>query len=251
MRINEAKRRLMQGESVIGIGLGLGSPLAGELLSLAGFDFILVDNQHGAWDDNSSMAAFRSICYGPATPMIRVQKNDYYVIGRALDRGALGIIVPMVNTADEARQAARAVRFPPRGERSIGPFGTAFLGEDYVSCVNDEVYLAVQIETARAAANAEEILSVEGVDGCWCGPGDMGLSMGLRPGSPEEQPELEAALMGVLEACHKTGKVPGLACVPGNARYWLNKGFRFVTIGGEGSLLRSAAQQVLASLRQG
>lgn len=251
MRVNETKRRLMQGEAVIGIGLGLGSPLAGELLSLAGFDFILVDNQHGAWDDNSSMAAFRSICYGPATPMIRVQKNDYYVIGRALDRGALGIIVPMVNTADEARQAARAVRFPPQGERSIGPFGTAFLGEDYVSRINDEVYLAVQIETAQAAANAEEILSVEGVDGCWCGPGDMGLSMGLRPGSPEEQPELEAALMGVLEACHKTGKVPGLACVPGNARYWLDKGFRFVTIGGEGSLLRSAAQQVLASLRKG
>ena len=250
MRINEAKRRLLAGESVIGIGLGLGSPLAGELLSLAGFDFILVDNQHGAWDDNSSMLAYRSICYGQATPMIRVQENNYYTIGRALDRGALGIIVPMVNTAEEARAAAHAVRFPPRGGRSIGPFGTAFHGPDYVQEINDQVYLAVQIESATAVENADDILSVEGVDGCWCGPGDMGLSMGLAPSNPEAQPQLVDALMSVLGVCKKRGKVPGLACGPGNAQYWLDKGFRFVTVGGESSLLGEAARSLLGRLRR-
>ncbi|MBM3189559.1 MAG: hypothetical protein FJZ90_12650, partial [Chloroflexi bacterium] len=112
MRINETKRRLLKGEAVIGVGIGLGAPLAGELLSLAGFDFVLVDCQHGAWDDNSAMAAFRSICHGPATPMTRVQQNDYAAIGRMLDRGAMGIIVPMVNSAQDARSAARAVRYP-------------------------------------------------------------------------------------------------------------------------------------------
>lgn len=248
MRRNETKHKLLNGESVIGIGLGLGSPLAGELLSLSGFDFILVDNQHGDWTHHTTMLAFRSICLGDATPMVRVEQNDFYAIGRALDNGALGIIVPMVNSVEEAEEAAHAVRYAPRGGRSIGPFGTAFLGEDYVEHIDDEVYLAVQIESKRAADHAEEILSVEGVDGCWVGPGDLGLSMGVDLDDPEDRAAHEAAILGVLRACRETGKVPGLACVPQNAQYWLDKGFRFVTVGGESTLLRIKAEEVLEDL---
>lgn len=251
MRINETKRRLSEGKTVIGIGAGLGAPLAAEALSLAGFDFILVDNQHGAWDDNSTMMAFRSICLGSATPFLRVQQNDFYTIGRALDRGALGVVVPIVNSAEEAREAARAVRYPPQGGRSIGPFGTAFLGEDYVQRINEEVYLAVQIESYTAVEHAEEILAVEGVDGCWVGPGDLGLSMGVDLNTAEDRAAHEAAILSVLEVCHKLGKVPGLACGPQNAQYWLDKGFRFVTVGGESSLLRASAEEVLRGLRRG
>jgi 4-hydroxy-2-oxoheptanedioate aldolase len=249
MRKNETKRRLLQGKHVIGIGAGYGSPLAAEALSLAGFDFVLVDNQHGAWDDNSTMLAFRGICLGSATPMVRVQQNDYYTIGRMLDRGALGIIVPLVNSAEEAREAARAVRYPPVGGRSIGPFGTAFLGEDYVGQINEEVYLAVQIESKYAADHAEEILSVEGIDGCWVGPGDLGLSMGVDLGTPEGRAAHETAILGVLDACQRTGKIPGIAARPDTATYWLEKGFRFVTVGGESSLLRGRAQEVVNALR--
>lgn len=250
MRKNETKRRLLQGKRVVGIGAGLGSPLAAEALSLAGFDFVLVDNQHGAWDDNSTMLAFRSICLGSATPMVRVQQNDFYTIGRALDRGALGIIVPLVNSAEEATEAARAVRYPPEGGRSIGPFGTDFLGADYVRQINSEVYLAVQIESKPAADRAEEILSVEGVDGCWIGPGDLGLSMGVDLSTPGGRGAHEATILGVLEACRNTGKVPGIAAGPETASHWLDKGFRFITVGGEASLLRSRAEEVLAALRQ-
>ena len=248
---NAVLEKIRNGEPALGIACATGEPILTEYLAHAGFDWIWVETRHGYYSYDRMLHAIQIINATDTVPIVRPAENNFGLINRALDAGALGLIVPMVNSAEEARQAARAVRFPPQGDRSIGPFGTAFLGDDYVARINDEVYLAVQIETATAAANAEEILAVEGVDGCWCGPGDMGLSMGLRPGSPEEQPELEAALMGVLEACYKTGKVPGVACVPGNARYWLDKGFRFVTIGGEGSLLRSAAQQVLASLRQG
>ena len=249
MRTNETKRRLLQGKPAIGIGAGLGSTLAAEALSLVGFDFVLVDNQHGSWDDQSTQAAFRSIALGKATPMVRVQQNDFSVIGRALDRGALGIIVPMVNSAEEARAAAYAVRYPPEGGRSIGPFGTAFLGEDYVSQINQEVYLAVQIETHTAVGRAAEILATDGVDGCWIGPGDLANTMGVDLSVPEDRQAHEAAILSVLDACRAAGKIPGIAGNTQTARHWLDKGFLFVTVGGEGGLLASAAAEVLAGLK--
>jgi 4-hydroxy-2-oxoheptanedioate aldolase len=249
MRTNGTKKRLMDREPAIGIAVGLGAPLAGEALSLTGYDFVMVDNQHGAWDDNSTMMAFRSICLGPATPFVRVQQNDYYTIGRMLDRGAMGIVVPMVNSADEAREAARAVRYPPAGGRSIGPFGTAFLGADYTAQVNHEVYLAVQIETITAVEHATDILGVEGVDGCWVGPGDLGLTMGVDLATQAGREAHEEAILSVLEACHQTGKVPGIAATPDTAQHWLDKGFLFVTVGGELTLLRPRAEEVLAALR--
>lgn len=245
MRVNECKRRLLEGQSVIGIGSSLNSALVAETLSLAGFDFVLVDNQHGAWDDESNVAAFRSIALGAATPMIRVPCNDYYAIGRALDRGALGIIVPMVNSPDEAAEAVRAVRYPPLGGRSIGPFATSFLGADYIKRANVEVYLAVQIETATAAARAYEILSVEGVDGMWLGPNDLAATMGVAFGS---EAHLET-IMKVYEACVKAGKVPGIAGTPQSARSWLDRGFRFVTVGGEIGLLAATCQELVHSLK--
>src|SRR5207248_290940 len=109
MNINSTKQRLLKGETTIGIVLGMGSPVAAEIVARVGFDFVVVDTQHGAWDDLSTLYAFRTISMGGTTPMARVLCNDYARIGRLLDHGALGIIVPMVNTADEAKSAVRAV----------------------------------------------------------------------------------------------------------------------------------------------
>ncbi len=249
MRINTAKRRMLEGKPAIGTSVVMGAPLAGELLSMAGFDFILVDNQHGMWDDDSSMAAFRSICLGAAIPMARVRQNDFGAIGRLLDRGALGIIVPMVNSAEEAQAAARAVRYPPHGGRSMGGIGAAFLGEDYAKQVNDEVFLAVQIESVQAVSQAEAILSVDGVDGCWIGPTDLSNSMGVDRSTPEGAQAVEAAIMKVLDACHKTGKIPGIAA--GNdAAYWLERGFLFVTAGSDVDFVLKGARAILHELRQ-
>ncbi|MFH1085079.1 MAG: aldolase/citrate lyase family protein [Chloroflexota bacterium] len=247
---NGVKTKLQAGGSAVGIALALGAPLAGELLAQAGYDFVMVDNQHGAWDDNGAMAAYRSIVLGGSTPFVRVQQNDYYTIGRALDRGVLGVVVPMVNSAEDARAAAWAVRYPPQGGRSIGPFGVGFLGADYVSQINDQVYLAVQIEQQIAAERAEEILAVEGVDGVWIGPGDLGLSMGVDLTTEAGRRAHEALIMRVLEACHKTGKVPGIAATPQTAQRWLDVGMRYITVGAETTLLAPAATQLLASLRR-
>jgi 4-hydroxy-2-oxoheptanedioate aldolase len=244
MRLNSAKRRMLDGKPAIGAAAGLGSPLAAEILSHAGYDFVLVDNQHGAWDESGTMLAVRSICLGPAVPMARVRQNDYAAIGRLLDSGMLGIVVPMVNSAAEAQAAAYASRYPPRGGRSVGAFGARFYGADYARQVDDEVFLAVQIETEQAVRHAEEILSVEGVDGCWVGPGDLALTMGVDLTTPEGKQAHQAAIMEVLEVCRRTGKIPGIAGGD-DARFWLERGFLFVTSVSDSGLVLAGAQAFL------
>ncbi len=250
MRTNTAKHRMLQGKPVIGASAGLGSTLSAELLSQAGFDFILVDNQHGAWDDKETMAAFRSVCAnaGTTVPMARVRQNDFGPIGRLLDAGSLGIVVPLVNTVEQARAAVRAVRYPPQGGRSVGAFGTGFLGADYLERANSEIFLAIQIESLQAVNNAEAILGVDGIDGCWIGPADLALNMGVNLAAPEGAAAHRAAILRVLEACHKTGKVPGIASGP-NAREWLELGFLYVTAGGDYSYVIEGAQRTLEALK--
>jgi 4-hydroxy-2-oxoheptanedioate aldolase len=247
MRTNTAKRRMLAGEPAIGVTLALGSPLAGEMLSHSGFDYVMVDAQHGPWDDANALAAFHSICLGPAVPMARVQQNDFYVIGRLLDRGALGIIVPMVNSAAEARAAAQAVRYPPRGSRSWAPYLTGYGVAGYDTWINDEVLLAVQIETAEAAAHVEEIMAVEGVDACWIGPVDLAKTMGVDVNTPEGAQAHEAAILRVLAACRKTHKIPGISA-DAEYRRWLAHGFLFVTVASDAGLMLGGARELLRTV---
>jgi 4-hydroxy-2-oxoheptanedioate aldolase len=246
---NQALQCMRDGQPAIGAGASLGSPLAAEMLAVAGFDFVMVDTQHGAWDDPSIMAAFRGIRLGGSVPMIRVATNDYMLIGRALDQGALGIVVPMVNSRTEAQSAARAVRYPPQGGRSRGPFGAAIYGEDYCSWIDDQVFLAVQIETARAVAHAESILSVDGVDGCWIGPADLAASLGVDPDTESGREARDRAIAQVLRACQRTGKIPGIAC--GNdASERLEQGFLYVRAGRDDTYMAESANDWLAKNRE-
>jgi 4-hydroxy-2-oxoheptanedioate aldolase len=240
MKINTAKRKMVGGRPALGACVNLGSTLAAEALSFAGFDFVMVDCQHGAWDDAGAMQAFRAIVDGAAIPMVRVAGHDFYDIGRLLDRGALGIIVPMVNSAQEAAAVAHAVRYPPLGGRSFGPFGVTPYGEDYARLIDDEVLLAVQIETKEAAEHAEEILAVPGVDGCWIGPMDLARSMGVEPGSPAH----EEALAGILQACRRTHKIPGIWATD-DTRRRLEQGFLLVTAGSDITFLANGARRAL------
>jgi len=221
--------------------------LAAEILSRAGFDFILVDTQHGSWELTDTMRAFRSICLGSAIPMARVQKNDFFAIGGLLDRGALGIVVPMVNSVEEARAAAFAARYPPRGGRSAGALLAGFYGADYEDWIDDEVFLAVQIETEQALDCAEDILAVDGVDGCWIGPADLGRSLGIDPSTEEGARALEVACLRVVEACRKTNKIPGI-WGRDDAQPWIERGFLFVTGGSDAGFIRSGAHETLREI---
>jgi 4-hydroxy-2-oxoheptanedioate aldolase len=158
----------------------------------------------------------------------------------------------MVNSVEEARAAAHAVRFPPRGGRSGGPFGAGFHGPDYMSWIDDEVFLAVQIETARAKDHAEEIMAVPGVDGCWVGPHDLAMSMGIDRSTPKGREVHTAAIQSVIDACKRTNKIPGIAT--GNvvdAKRWLDRGCLFVTVGSDEGWMLEGAQQALRQLGRG
>jgi len=250
MEINTAKRKMLAGKPALGAAVGLGAPMAAEIYSLQGWDFVLVDNQHGNWDLASVTAAFRSIAVGTSVPMARVQKNDFFAIGSLLDRGAMGIVVPMVNSREQAEAAAFAARFPPRGGRSWGGFGTGIHQvTDYGSWINEELFLAVQIETKEAVERAEEILSVDGVDGCWIGPADLAFSLGLDVGTPVGYQQHEAAIMRVLDACHRTDKIPGIAGGTHGER-WLEKGFLYVTCAADSAAIGETGRDILTGLQR-
>ena len=249
MTVNEAKRRMLDGKPAIGGEVGLGSALSAELMSPLGFDFVLVDNQHGFWTPESAMLAFRSISLGPAVPMARVRKNDFGLIGRLLDMGCMGIVVPMVNNAEEAEAAVYATRYPPRGGRSIGNFGTGFLGDDYDDWANDEIFLAVQIETDQGAKNAEEIMAVDGIDGCWVGPGDLSRYMRLDLNTEEGREVHTETIRSVIAACRKTGKIPGISTPSAEmAQRWIDEGCLFVTAGADFVWVVDKARETLKAL---
>ena len=243
MRANTAKQQMAGGKPAFGYSLGLGSPLAAEALAQSGIDFILLDNQHGSFGPDSTIACLMAMASGSATPMARVARNDYTMIGRLLDEGALGIVIPMVHTVEEARAAADACRFPPVGTRSWGWGRAARYGDDYADRIDDEVFVAVQLESIGAVEHAEAIMAVPGVDGCWAGPADLALSLGIHPSRAHEDDRHARALERVVRACRDTGTIAGLACAsPEEMVRRAAQGFQFVTGGSDiGFILEGAA----------
>jgi len=249
MRINQAKQKMLAGKPSVGAMVGLGSPLAAQILSQAGFDHVLVDCQHGAWDENGAGVAFQQLCHGGAAPLARVAQNDFGAIGRLLDRGALGIVVPLVNSAADAARAARAMRYPPAAERSLGILAGRLHGADYLREANEQLLLAVQIESVEALAHVEEIMAVDGVDACWIGPADLAASMKVNVATPEGRAKHDQAILAVLAACRKTGKIPGI-CAVGDAERWLDAGYLFVTAASDYGYLLSSAPATVKALRR-
>lgn len=249
MRINTAKQTMLRGEPAFGYALGLGSPLAAELVGNCGIDFVLLDTQHGSWGPDSTIHALAAMSAGSAVPMARVAANNYTLIGRLLDEGMLGIVVPMVHTVEDARAAAAACRFPPKGARSWGWGRARAYGDDYADWIDDQVFLAVQIESAQAVENAEAIMAVPGVDGCWIGPADLALSMGIHPRQAPRSEEHAQAVASVLQACRNTGKIPGFACSsPEDAVRRAEQGFRFLTCGSDAGFIAAGARAGLRAL---
>src|SRR5919199_6053254 len=134
---------MTRGEPAFGYSLGLGSPLAAELLARCGIDWVLLETQHGSWGYDGAIAALVAVTGGSAIPIARAAKNDYFLIGKLLDQGALGIIVPMVETPELARAAAEACRLPPRGKRSWGVGRARVYGDDYFDWIDDQLFVAV------------------------------------------------------------------------------------------------------------
>jgi len=249
MKTNTAKQRMLCGEPAFGFSAKLGSPVATEFLSWCGADFILLDGQHGSWGADSLIAGLGAICAGPATPMARVLNNQYHLMGQLLDAGVLGIIAPMVDTVEEAQAVASACHYPPTGGRSFGWGRALVYGADYPDWIGDQLFVAVQIESAQAVEQAEAILAVPGVDGCMIGPQDLALSMGFHPREIPQHDEHALALERVVQACRNTGKIAGIDIGgPDLALLRAQQGFRFIVMGSDVRFLQAGASAAIKSV---
>ena len=247
--LNKAKEKMLGGQPAVGAEVILGSTLSDVIISPLGFEFVIVDNQHGNWADQTSMLAFRNIVLGGSVPMARVRKNDFGLIGRLLDNGCLGVVVPMVNNAEEAEQAVYAARYPPLGGRSSGAFGVGIYGPGYDDWAAEEIFLGVQIETAEGAQNAKEIMSVEGIDGCWIGPGDLSRYSGMDLTTQDGRDLHHKTIEEIIAACQEAGKIPGIWTGDAEgASHWISHGCLFLTAGADGVWVEKMAKQTLADL---
>lgn len=251
MRCNTVKQSLLRGSPAFGAEAGMGSALVAEALAFAGFDFVSVDNQHGEWSHDRLMHAFRGICLGGAIPMARVQRNDYAEIGTVLDLGALGIVVPMVNSAEEAARVVRAAFYPPYGDRSNGGIGVRIHGtqDEYLAHIRQEALIIVMIETREAVERAAQILAVDGVDGCMVGPSDLALSMGVSLWSEAH----EAAVDKILNACRVTGKIPGIAAWGTGSNSPARRaaeGFLYIQATSDREIVPKGALEILSGVRE-
>lgn len=244
--------RARRHEVVVGYWIVLDSPVSTERVALTGWDYVAVDAQHGLMGYSGMLANLTAIdaAHGPAG-VVRVESNSAAAIGKALDAGARGIIVPLVDDAEDAELAVRAARYPGRGARSYGPMRSGLRIGPVPAESDAAVLLLCMIETPEGLANVDEILAVEGVDGVYIGPSDLALAVGARfPGDPEVQAEFDAAVERVLGAARAAGKVAAIHTLSGDvARERIAQGFTFITVASDLSHLEAAARSHLAAAK--
>ena len=224
--------RWRAGEATAGLWLSLGTPVAVELAAECSPDVIVLDAQHGLWDRVSLEWALGMT--GACAGLVRVARNRPELIGQALDAGAAGVIVPLVNTPEEAAQAVAAAHYPPRGHRSGGGIRPLRDMAGYIARCGQATVVCAMVETAEGLANAAAIAATCGVDMVFIGPGDLGLSLG------DTGDGLEAAVTRIREVCAAAGVPCGIFTgSPAAARARVREGFRLVIVGDDISLLRS------------
>lgn len=218
-------------EAAIGVWITSPGVVATQMLTGSRFDYACVDLQHGVIDYQEMVPLLQAIELGPATPISRVPWNEPGIIGKSLDAGSMGVIVPMVNTRAEAEAAVFAGRYPPDGGRSHGPVRAAIAhGAQYWSEANAEISVIVMIETVEALNNVDEILSTPGVDACYVGPADLSRSLGLPPGNNDDDAAFTDALAAIVVSCRRHGVVPGCHTSAELTAKRLEMGFRMITI---------------------
>lgn len=251
MKQNTAKAKLKAGEPALGTWLSLASSLSAEYLAHLGWDWLVVDTEHSPIDFKETLHCFQAIATTDTIPLARVAWNDPMLIKRLLDAGAMGLVVPMVNTPEEAEQAVQAMKYPPAGFRSLGGGRAMVYGSDYLARANEEILVVLQIEHIEAVKRARDILSVPGVDACFIGPNDLAGSMGLPTSEANKHPDHNAAVAEVLQAARDCGVAPGIhAFNTEMALRRLEEGFQFVAVASDAAFLRQAAAAALEAVRK-
>jgi 4-hydroxy-2-oxoheptanedioate aldolase len=251
MSVNRIKQAWASGSPAFGLWSAIPDSFGMELVAGLDLDHVVVDGQHGVIDYASMVSMVRTIGSAGAAPVVRVPQNEPWMIMRALDAGALGVIVPLVNDAAEAARAVAACRFPPVGARSYGPIrASGVIGSKAPADLGGEVVCIVQIETREGLENAEEIAATPGLDGVYIGPADLALGLGLELGSAGEEREHVEALKRIREACRKNGIAVGLYGTSGkSAREYAQQGYSMVNVGVDYQLLTDAVRREVDEAR--
>ena len=245
--LNPFKAALANGQRQIGFWLSMADAYLAEVSATAGFEWLLIDAEHAPNDVRSILAQLQAVAPYSAEAVVRPVNGDPALLKRLLDIGARNLLVPMIDTADQARACVAAVRYPPHGIRGVGSaVGRASRWSsrtDYLDIADSEICLLVQAETVTALDNLEAICAVDGVDGVFIGPADLAASMGHRgkPGDPEVQNAIEAAMRTIIAS----GKAAGtLTSDPVLARRYLELGCTFVATGMDILMFANAARKL-------
>lgn len=246
------KSKLMRGEAVNGCWLNLGSALTAEVVGLSGFDWVLIDLEHGAGSEAHLVSQLQGLSATPAAPVVRVESHDRRRIQRVLDMGAEGILVPRISTMAEAREAVDAMRYPPKGGRGMAKmiratgFATRF--QDYFDHAEDNLLCALQVETREILDHLDEVAALDGVDALFIGPSDLSMSLGIF--GQFDHPLYLEALEATAAAARKAGKQTGILLFnPDDYQRYHAQGMRMIACGSDGTFVAEGARNMAARLQ--
>lgn len=254
MLSNRFKSALKKGETQIGLWLAMADPYSAEICAGSGFDWLLLDGEHSPLDLRTMLAQLQSVAPYPSHAVVRPPTGDPVLIKQMLDIGAQSLLIPMVETPQQAEMLVRATRYPPQGFRGVGA-GIARAARwgrvgNYLDRANDEVCLLLQVETRAGLENLEAIASIDGVDGVFLGAADLSASLG-HIGQPQH-PEVGAAMERAIQTILARGKAPGLLATDETvAASYLAQGARFVAVGVDALLLVKATQDLRMRFKGG
>ena len=252
MTINTFKQALKQGRPQLGLWGSLASPYLAEAIATCGFDWYLIDGEHAPNDLQSVLGQLQSIAAYPTQPVVRPRIADVPLIKQFLEIGAQTLLLPMIDTAEQAQRAVAATRYPPQGIRGVGSAAARSSRwsstKNYVHGANEQMCVLVQCESVTALNNLAQIAAVDGVDGVFFGPADLSASMGFL-GQPEH-PEVVAAITQGFATVKAAGKAPGILTTDDKwGRYYLDQGAVFAALGVDLMLLMQASRGLLARFR--
>jgi 4-hydroxy-2-oxoheptanedioate aldolase len=243
--VNTFKAALKDGKTQIGCWMGFADGYAADIMGTAGFDWLVIDGEHAPNDIRSISDQLIALEPSPSHPVVRVPIGETWMIKQVLDVGAQTVLVPMVDTAQQARDLVQACRYAPEGVRGVGAAlarATRFSSvSDYVETANAQICLLVQVETKAGIAALDDILAVDGIDGVFIGPADLAADMGF--GGNSAAPEVQAVILGALEKIRAAGKAPGILSLNDDfTRQYLNVGAQFVAVGIDVVMLAQTAR---------
>ncbi len=251
-RHNTFKTALAENRAQIGCWMNFGEAVAAELMTTTGFDWLVVDGEHGPNDLRSIIDQVRVVDTSTSHAVVRVPAGEDWVLKQALDAGAQTVLVPMVDTAAQATAIVRACRYAPEGIRGMGGAGARVTGfgsvPDYTTTANAEICVLLQAESRAAIENLDAILAVDGVDGVFIGPADLSADMGF-PGN-SAAPEVQAVIADAIPRIRAAGKAPGILTFSlADAQTYLNLGATFVAVGMDTLILANGARALSAQAK--